>query len=137
MPASSTQRCTVDASTSRRTPRASSTSAEPTDDEAAIAVLGDTNTAAGDGEGRHRRDVHRVELITTVPTRSMALGPTEKVAAEHHGVNETSHLIGRLALGRQGREKAGDQHAVDVTEQDLVSASRACSRSRFVRARGD
>ena len=71
----------------------------------AIAVLGDAHAGPRDREGRHRREVHRVQLVTAGAHEVDGIRTDGSGSRIHHGVNEARHLVGGLALGREGGEK--------------------------------
>ena len=86
----------------------------------AVAVFGDRDPAARDGQRGHGRDVHAVELIAARANDVDHLGSNLKRGRRSdHGVDEPRHLVRRFALGGEGREDARNEYRVDATVENL------------------
>ena len=121
MPASDATSTTRSGGSDRSTPRASSTSAEPDDDEAARLPCLTSRTPGSRSHHRgHRRDVHGVGAVATraddVEARARDVDPTR---VGEHLLGQAPHLVDALALGAQPDEKARDLGGRGLPAHDL------------------
>ncbi len=112
IPASATQRATPSGPRSITTPRASSRSADPHDDEAARLPCLQT-LAPAPATTRAEMVETLIEWLRSPPVPTMSTTPstdgsgTRSDAAEH-GVEQPAHLAGGLPLHAQGHDEPGD-----------------------------